>query len=143
MAAAPHSFKTTVIPCLSYRDAPAAIAWLCTVFGFEKQLVVPGDNDTIAHAQLSFGNGMVMLGSANRPGSEFDKLIKQPDDIAGAQTQTIYVVVPDADAVYARVRRAEAEIIIDIKDVDSGGRGFTCRDLERHVWSFGTYDPFA
>jgi uncharacterized glyoxalase superfamily protein PhnB len=143
MAAAPNSFKTTVIPCLSYRDAPAAIAWLCTVFGFEKQLVVPGDNNIIAHAQLSFGNGTVMLGSANRPGSEFDKLIKQPDDIAGAQTQTIYVVVPDADAVYARVRRAEAEIIIDIKDEDYGGRGFTCRDLERHVWSFGTYDPFA
>ncbi len=143
MAAVPDNFKTTVIPCLRYRDAPAAIEWLCTVFGFEKHMVVPGDNKLIAHAQLSFGNGMVMLGSANRPGSEFDKLIKQPDDIGGAQTQTIYVVVPDADAVYARVRRAEAEIIIDIKDEDYGGRGFTCRDLERHVWSFGTYDPFA
>ena len=132
-----------VIPCVSYRNAPAAIEWLCTVFGFKQHLVVPGENNTITHAQLSFGNGMLMLGSAERPGSEFHKLMKQPDEIGGAQTQTIYVVVPDADAVYARVQRAGAEIIMDIKDEDYGGRGFTCRDLERHVWSFGTYDPFA
>jgi uncharacterized glyoxalase superfamily protein PhnB len=132
-----------VIPCVSYRNAPAAIEWLCTVFGFKQHLVVPGENNTITHAQLSFGNGMLMLGSAERPGSEFHKLMKQPDEIGGAQTQTIYVVVPDADAVYARVQRAGAEIIMDIKDEDYGGRGFTCRDLEQHVWSFGTYDPFA
>ena len=56
--------RATVIPCLRYRNAPAAIEWLCSVFGFEKHLVVPNDDGTIAHAQLSFGNGMVMLGSA-------------------------------------------------------------------------------
>ena len=32
--------KTTVIPCLPYRNAPAAIAWLCQAFGFEKHLVL-------------------------------------------------------------------------------------------------------
>jgi uncharacterized glyoxalase superfamily protein PhnB len=140
MAANP---RASLIPCLSYRDAPAAIAWLCDTFGFAQQMVVPGENNTIMHAQLTLGNGVLMLGSANRPGSEFDKLMKQPDEIGGAQTQTTYVVVPDADAVYARVRAAEAEVIIDIKDEEYGGRGFTCRDLERHIWSFGTYDPFA
>ncbi|WP_426208029.1 VOC family protein [Massilia sp. TWP1-3-3] len=135
--------KATLIPCLRYRNAPAAIEWLCNTFGFDKQMVVPGENNTILHAQLAFGNGMLMLGSADRKDSEFDKLMKQPDDIGGAQTQTTYLVVPDADAVYERVRRAEAEIVIDIKDEDYGGRGFTCRDLEGHVWSVGTYDPFA
>ena len=135
--------KATLIPCLRYRNAPAAIEWLCNTFGFDKQMVVPGENNTILHAQLAFGNGMLMLGSAARKDSEFDKLMKQPDDIGGAQTQTTYLVVPDADAVYERVRRAEADIVIDIKDEDYGGRGFTCRDLEGHVWSVGTYDPFA
>jgi len=53
--------KATVIPCLRYRDAPAAIEWLCRAFGFEKHLVVPNQDGTIAHAQLSFGAGMVML----------------------------------------------------------------------------------
>jgi uncharacterized glyoxalase superfamily protein PhnB len=46
----------TIIPCLRYRDAPKAIEWLCRTFGFEKQLVVPNADGTIAHAQLSFGN---------------------------------------------------------------------------------------
>jgi uncharacterized glyoxalase superfamily protein PhnB len=55
--------RATLIPCLRYRDAPAAIDWLVKVFGFEKQLVVPGPDGTIAHAQLSFGSGMIMLGS--------------------------------------------------------------------------------
>jgi len=55
--------RATVIPSLRYRNAPAAIDWLCQVFGFEKQLVVPNPDGTIAHAELSFGNGMIMLGS--------------------------------------------------------------------------------
>ena len=52
----------TVIPAMQYRDAPA-IEWLCTAFGFERHLIVPGENGTIAHAQLVCGNGMIMVGS--------------------------------------------------------------------------------
>ncbi len=134
--------RATVIPCLRYRDAPAAIKWLCENFGFEKQLVVPNDDGTIAHAQLSFGNGMIMLGSVLEVETEFGRLIKQPDEIGGAETQSAYVVVSDADAVYMRAKDAGAEIVIDIKDEDYGGRGFSCRDLEGHLWNFGTYDPW-
>jgi uncharacterized glyoxalase superfamily protein PhnB len=143
MPVTPKSTKANIIPCLRYRDAPAAIAWLCATFGFEKHLVVPGENDTIVHAQLSFGNGMIMLGSTSRIDNEYGKLMTQPADIGGAQTQTSYVVVADADAVYQRVKAAGVEIVMDIKDEDYGGRGFSCRDIEQHLWSFGTYDPFA
>src|SRR5262249_40814243 len=62
-----------------YRDAQAALEWLCRAFGFEKHLIVPGEGGTIAHAELSFGNGMIMLGSVKK--SEFDRLMKQPDDL--------------------------------------------------------------
>ena len=134
--------RATVIPCLRYRDAPAAIEWLCENFGFEKQLVVPNDDGTIAHAQLSYGNGMIMLGSVLEIETEFGRLIKQPDEIGGAETQSAYVVVSDADVVYARAKDAGAEIVIEIKDEDYGGRGFSCRDLEGHLWNFGTYDPW-
>jgi uncharacterized glyoxalase superfamily protein PhnB len=132
---------STLIPCLRYRDAPRAIDWLCQVFGFERHLVVPGPNDTIAHAQLSHGRGMIMLGSASNEG-EYGRLVVQPEDIGGAQTQTTCLVVPDADAVYERVTAAGGVIAIDIVDADYGGRAFTCRDLEGHVWSVGTYDPW-
>jgi uncharacterized glyoxalase superfamily protein PhnB len=133
--------KATVIPCLRYRHAPAAIEWLCQAFGFEKHLVVPGEGDTIVHAQLSFGNGMIMLGSVLD--TEFGRLMKQPDEIGGAETQTAYVIVSDADAVYARAKAAGARIVLDIKDEDYGGRGFSCRDIEDHLWNFGTYDPWG
>ena len=134
--------RATVIPCLCYRDAPAAIDWLCQTFGFEKQLVVPNQDGTIAHAQLSFGNGMIMLGSVLKAKPEFGRLMKQPDEIAGAETQSSYIVVLDADAMYARAKAAGAKIVIEIKDEDYGGRGFSCYDLEGHLWNFGTYDPW-
>ena len=133
--------RATVIPCLRYRDAPAAIKWLCSTFGFEEQLVVPNPDGTIAHAQLRFGNGMIMLGSV--VDSEYGRLIKQPDEIGGAETQSAYVIVADADVVYRRAKAAGAKIVLDIKDEDYGGRGFTCRDLEGRLWTFGTYDPWS
>lgn len=135
--------KATIIPCLRYRDAPAAIGWLCANFGFEKQAVYPNPDGTIAHAQLTFGNGMIMLGSASRTESKWGQLIRQPDEIGGAETQSAYLIVPDADVIYARAKAGGAEILLEIKDEDYGGRGFTCRDLEGHIWNFGTYDPWA
>lgn len=136
-----NTTKSTVIPCMRYRNAPAAIDWLCNVFGFSKQLVVPQEDGKILHAQLALGAGMIMLGSVTD--SEFGRLMKHPDEIGGAETRTAYVVVPDADAVYARAKSAGAEIVMEIRNEDYGGRGFTCRDLEGHIWSVGTYDPWA
>ena len=134
--------RATVIPSLRYRDASKAIEWLCQTFGFEKQLIVPNDDGTIAHAQLSFGNGMIMLGSVLEKETEFGRLIKQPDEIGGFETQSAYVVVSDADEIYRRAKAAGAEIVIEIKDEDYGGRVFSCRDLEGRLWNIGTYDPW-
>ena len=96
--------SATIVPCLRYRDAPAAIEWLCKAFGFEKQLVVPGDGGSIMHAQLTLGNGMIMLGSVNE--TEFGALMKQPDQIGGAETQSAYIIVAEVDAHYARAKPA-------------------------------------
>jgi uncharacterized glyoxalase superfamily protein PhnB len=104
MSSPAKNTKSTVIPCLRYRDAPAAIEWLCKAFGFEQHLVVPGEGGTVVHAELSFGNGMIMLGSVKQ--SEFDRLMKQPDEIGGAETQTAHLIVSDADALYARAKAA-------------------------------------
>ena len=131
---------STIIPCLRYRNAPAAIEWLCETFGFEKGLVVPGDGDEIAHAQLWHGKGMIMLGSATD--SEFGRLMKQPDEIGGAETQAAYVVVRDADSIHERAKAAGVRIALELRDQDYGGRGFSCYDLEGHLWNFGTYDPW-
>jgi uncharacterized glyoxalase superfamily protein PhnB len=137
--------RATIIPVLRYHDAPAAIEWLCQTFGFEKHLVVPNDDGTIAHAQLSFGNGMVMLGSVRKDDSEDDREVRQPAKIDGRNAPSacaIYVIVTDADAVFARVKTAGAKIAMEIRDEDYGGRDFSCYDPEGHLWSFGTYDAW-
>lgn len=135
--------QALIIPGLRYRNAPAAIEWLCKAFAFEKHLVVPGPNNTIAHAQLTFGHSMIMLGSGQvHEKDEYGRMMKHPDEVGGANTQGAYVIVADADAHYARAKAAGAVIVLDIRDQSYGGRGYTCCDLEGHVWSFGTYNPW-
>jgi uncharacterized glyoxalase superfamily protein PhnB len=128
-----------IIPTLRYRDAAAAIDWLCRAFGFERHLVVPGEGGTIAHAQLTFGNGMIMLGSARD--DAFGRLQRTPAEVGGVGTESPYIIVADADAHHARAVAAGAEVVYPLKD-EHGGRGYSCRDPEGHLWNFGTYDPW-
>jgi uncharacterized glyoxalase superfamily protein PhnB len=140
-ALAPNT-RATVIPCLTYSDAHAAIEWLCRHFGFSKHAVYEGDDGKVMHAELTFDNGMIMLGSSD-PRSDYGKLMALPGEISGRQTQTTCVIVSDPDETYRSAKAGGALIVLDIEDKSYGGRGFTCRDLEGHVWSFGNYDPWA
>ncbi len=135
-----NPMRATISPGLAYRDAKKAIDWLCEAFGFERKEVFEGENGTIAHAELTFKNGMVMLNSvAEYPGS--DK-IKHPSEIGNVATQYINVIVDDTDAHYARAKKMGAKIVMDIEDKHYGGRGYTCQDIEGYMWSFGSYDPW-
>ncbi|MFC3675517.1 VOC family protein [Ferrovibrio xuzhouensis] len=136
----------SMIPALRYRDAPAAIDFLCRAFGFSRHLVVPGETaGTVAHAQLTLGSGMIMLGSDTDDGrqSEYGRLIRRPGELGGFNTQSTYVVVPEIDSHYARAVEQGAEILMELKPQDYGGKLYTCRDPEGHVWNFGSYDPWA
>lgn len=131
---------STIIPTLRYADAPKMINWLCEAFGFERHLVVEDGEGGIAHAQLTLGGGMVMLGTAGD--DEFGQLQKTPQALGGT-TQSPYLVVDNADAVYRSAVAAGARIEMEIKDQDYGGRGFSCTDPEHHLWSIGSFDPWA
>jgi uncharacterized glyoxalase superfamily protein PhnB len=109
-----------MIAALRYEDAPAAIEWLCRAFGFERNLVVPDDAGGIAHAQLVFGQSMLMLGGHRD--DEFGRLMRVPRE-AGGSTQSLYVIVSDVDGHCARARAAGAEIVMEPVDQDYGGRG--------------------
>lgn len=135
------SFKAIIMPCLRYQDAPTAIDWLCRTFDFERHLIVSGPHGTVAHAQLTYENAMIMLGSGIHEGA-YGHVVKAPADLGQMNTQTIYMIVENVDAHYARTKAAGAKILIDIKDEDYGGRGYSCFDIEGHVWSFGTYNPW-
>jgi|RhiMethySRZTD1v2_1073278.scaffolds.fasta_scaffold09988_17 uncharacterized glyoxalase superfamily protein PhnB len=133
-------FAASAIPVLRYRDLPAAIEWLCTALGFSRHHVVTGAKGVIIFAQLTLGKAMIMVGPVRQ--SAFDKFLKQPDEIDGAETQVCYFFVVDAHAHCARAKAAGAKIIFDIEDKANGGRSYSCRDPEGHLWNFGTYDPW-
>jgi uncharacterized glyoxalase superfamily protein PhnB len=126
-----------VIPTLCYGDAAAAIEWLERAFGFERHAVHEGDGGTIDHAELRLGSGMIMLGSA-REKAEWPS--KAPHQLGGATGGT-YVIVDDPDAHHERAKAAGAEIVMELTDQPYGSREYAARDLEGHLWSFGTYRP--
>jgi uncharacterized glyoxalase superfamily protein PhnB len=132
--------SSTVIPCITYADAPAAIEWLCSVFGFERHAVHSQDDGGIAHAELKLEAGMIMLGS--KRDSDYGNAIREPKQCGGFVTQTIYVITSRPDELYAKARAANAPMVVELRDEPHGSRGFTCRDPEGHLWSFGTYDPW-
>ncbi|MCO6415585.1 VOC family protein [Siccirubricoccus sp. KC 17139] len=127
----------SIIPCLRYRDAPAAIEFLKRAFGFAEHAVHRDEQGGIAHAELVLGQAMIMLGTARE--DTFGALQGVPE---GKVTQSAYIVVPDPDAHHDRAVAAGAEVVLPLK-TEAYGRGYSCRDPEGHLWHFGSYNPWA
>ncbi|WP_407553780.1 extradiol dioxygenase [Streptomyces sp. Pv4-95] len=135
MTTAP-SGPPTIYPTVLYRDARAAIRLLTDAFGFTQDAVYEGEGGAVLHAELSYGNGKVMLGAKGH-GGVFDAAMGDSGPTG------VYVVVEDTDAHHARAEAAGAEILMAPKDQDYGSRDYMARDGEGNIWSFGTYVPGA
>jgi uncharacterized glyoxalase superfamily protein PhnB len=121
----------TVFPTLSYDDAQGAIDFLVEAFGAERHAVYGGDDGTIQHAELRFGNGIVMLGTSNA---------EMP---ATRGSGGLYIAVDEPDEHHRRARAAGAEIVRELHDTEYGSRQYAAKDPEGTTWYFGTYQPFA
>lgn len=135
----------TITPALRYADAPAAVEFLCSAFGFEVHAVFadPENRKIVHHAQLTLGNGMVMLSSALPGESAVRYRWKTPVE-AGGVTACVCVVIDDVDTHHARAAAAGADIVTAPHDNPGyPGRSYNVRDLEGNNWDFGTYDPWA
>lgn len=121
----------TVFPTLTYEDASAALDFLDKAFSAEQHALYTGDDGAVRHAELRFGNGLVMLGTA---GPE----APAPRGKGGG----IYIAVTHPDALCEQARRAGAEIVREPHDTDYGSREFSAKDPEGNAWHFGTYQPF-
>ncbi|MFC9584919.1 VOC family protein [Streptomyces yangpuensis] len=126
----------SICPTLVYRDAKAAIKLLTEAFGFSQVAVYEGDDGSVVHAELAYGNGVVMLGSKGTGGA-FDKAMED------AGPAGVYVVVDDVDAHHLRAVEHGVEILMGPTDQDYGSRDYMARDGEGNIWSFGTYAPQA
>ncbi|MFE9689934.1 VOC family protein [Micromonospora sp. NPDC005806] len=119
-----------IYPVLRYPDAHAAIDFLRSAFDFTVHEVHAGPDGVVRHAQLGYGDDLVMLGTGPAPAS------RPADD-----DYRVYVVVDDVDRHHERARAAGAEIVRPPFDTDHGSRDYVARDLAGLVWSFGTYRP--
>ncbi len=132
------AIKPGIHPTLQYADAPAAMAFLKTVFGFTEHAIHPDETGGIAHAQLLLDGNMIML-SSSRPNIYG---IATPAKLGGV-TGSISVTLADPAAHYARAVAAGADIISPLSAKDYGGSSYDVRDCGGHVWTFGDYDPWA
>ncbi|ALG12887.1 VOC family protein [Kibdelosporangium phytohabitans] len=121
-------------PTLRYRDAVKAVDWLVEAFGFEKAAVDLTPDGRIAHAELRYGDGIVMVGEA--PDGFADT---SHDDFRHVRC-TVYTAVSDVDAHHDRAA-AGAEITYPLTDQPYGSRDYSARDPEGNHWHFGTYKP--
>lgn len=129
-----------LVPLMRYRDVGVATEWLCAAFGFVPHFAAKAPDGSVFYAELRLGDSMIMLGAVGEP--NLDAVMRLPKDDEIAQTQGCYVVVEDVDTHYAQATRWGAALVLDIRSDDMGGRGYSCRDLDGHVWNFGTYDPW-
>ncbi|MBB4893059.1 putative glyoxalase superfamily protein PhnB [Streptomyces olivoverticillatus] len=124
----------TICPALLYDDAKAAMRQLTEAFGFTRTALYESEEGVVLHAELVYGNGLVMLGSRGR-GGVFD------DAMSEAGPSGVYVVVEDADAHHARAAEHGVEVLSTPVDRPYGSRDYMARDLEGNIWTFGTYAP--
>ncbi|WP_214367625.1 VOC family protein [Pseudonocardia sp. H11422] len=120
----------SIHPTVRYTDARAAIAFLTSAFGLIEEHISTAEDGSVTHAELSWGDGIVMLGTRADPPGLFD-----------TGRCCFYLAVDDPDAHHDRAAAAGAEIVYGLVDQPYGSREYAARDPEGNVWSFGTYRP--
>jgi uncharacterized glyoxalase superfamily protein PhnB len=123
----------SIHPTLRYADPRAAMAFLTGALGFVEQAVHTGDDGSIGHAELSFGDGVVMIGTRSDPPGPFD-----------TGRAVLYLALDSAeevDAHHARAVAAGAKVVQGLVDQPYGSREYAVADPEGNVWSVGSYRP--
>ena len=132
-----------ITSCLFYDDAAKAIDWLCRAFGFEVRLKVEGEGGRIEHSELTFGDGLISVGSTGGKSTRTVPLPgKSPRALGGSITQALFLYVDDVEAHCARAKAAGAQVVEPPTTSDYGeeywsDRTYRAVDLEGHHWWFG------
>jgi uncharacterized glyoxalase superfamily protein PhnB len=127
---------------LFYDDASTAIDWLCRAFGFEVRLKIEGEGGRIEHSELTFGDGLICVGTTGGKSTRPVPLpAKSPRSLGGVVTQALCVYVDDVEAHCERAKAAGAKVLEPPTTSDYGeeywsDRSYRAVDLEGHQWWF-------
>lgn len=126
------SKRPDAVSALCYKDAMAAFEWLQTAFGLEPAMLITAPDGTLAHSEMTFGNGWIMVGN------EWSDDHRSPANLGGKNTQTVHLqITTDIDAHCEHARAAGAEIVQEPETQFYGDRSYRARDPEGHIWTFG------
>jgi uncharacterized glyoxalase superfamily protein PhnB len=124
--------RPALISALYYKDPFAALDWLEKAFGFERAMVITDNDGKLAHSEMKFAGGQIMIGT------EWTDYVASPASTGGRNTQSIHVHL--ADGIEAHCQRAKAAGAVIVRELENqfyGDRTYSARDPEGHVWSFG------
>jgi uncharacterized glyoxalase superfamily protein PhnB len=123
--------RPAFIPSLAYRDNRAALKWLESAFGFESSEVLTDAEDNIVHAEMTYEDGVVMIGT------EWADWTRSPASLGGKNTQRVHVRIDSGiDEHYARAKKAGAKVVMEPSDQFYGDRTYVVTDPEGHYWTF-------
>lgn len=122
-----------VSPYLCVDGAAAAIDWYCDVLGATERMRMPSPDGRIGHAELAFGDSIVMLAD-EWP----EEGVRSPKSIGGTPV-SLGVYVDDVDAVFERAVAAGATAQRPPADQFYGDRSGWFEDPFGHRWSVSTH----
>ena len=120
-----------ITPYLLYEDVPAALEWLAKAFGFTERLRFAGSDGVVNHAEMTLGDGVIMMGF---PGADY----RNPRHL-GKATQLVNVYVDDVDGHFARAKGEGATILSELENQSYGDRRYIAEDPEGHQWVFAQH----
>ena len=123
----------TVTPYLAVDDAAEAIEYYKRAFGAKERLRMPTPDGKIGHAELEFGDSLVMLADP------FPQSTVRPPGEIGGTSASVFMYVEDVDAVVKRAVDAGATVTMEVADQFWGDRFGTVSDPFGHVWSIATH----
>jgi uncharacterized glyoxalase superfamily protein PhnB len=126
------SQRPAAVSAIVYKDPMAAFEWLQKAFGFEPAMLITDAEGKLAHSEMTFGDGWIMVGS------EWTDDHRSPASLGGKNTQTVHLQMStDIDAHCETARAAGAEILMQPETQFYGDRTYRARDPEGHIWTFG------
>jgi PhnB protein len=125
----------TVTPYLVQHDTKRAIEFYTKAFGAETKVNMSGPGGRVMHAEIKIGDSMVFL-SDEWP--EMSPTTKSPQT-AGFVTGTVFLYVPDVDALFKRAVDAGAKVQMPVTDMFWGDRFGKVVDPFGHHWGIATH----
>jgi PhnB protein len=114
----------TVTPYLTVRGLPKLLEFVKKAFAATNVNAMKMPDGTIRHAEFQIGDSKIMAGEANEKWE--------------ARPGTLYLYVPDVDAVYKKAVAAGGESIMEPNNMFDGDRNGGVTDPCGNQWWIGT-----